>query len=111
MLVWNLKEFAVNEIFLPYCNTFDPCIWEAEYNDNLTPDQKFRYSNLKSYYISKIRSEVGFEWLIERVERNITWKKLIFERLSEIKFKFYEYLDPNNEFIKWVNKNLEEVKK
>lgn len=110
MVVWNLKEFAVNEVFLPYCSTYDPRIGEAEYNDNLTPDQRFMYRNLQPYYVGKVRGEGGFEWLMEEVERNITWKKLIFERLSEIRFRFYEYLDPNNEFIKWVNKNLQEAK-
>lgn len=109
MVIWNLKEFAVNEVFLPFCATYDPRIWEVEYRTDLSPEVAFQYRALRPYYVSMVRDDHGFEWLMCEVERNITWKKLIFERLAELNFRFYEYLDPNNEFIKWINTNLKEV--
>ena len=105
-IIYNIEDFAIKEIFNPYKFSFDFRLWQAEYDDTLTFEEKVAVMKLYHIYLKRIKQNLN--WIISAVDSRPSWKKEIFNRLKNTKFKFYKWL--NSPFIDWVNENIKKEK-
>ena len=111
MIVYNLEKFCIDEILRPYMATLDERTWLVHYKkETLTQEQIEEWSKLQDRYEKNIYRVDGFNRLINMLERRKDWSEQVFNRLKNIKFTFYKYLDQNNVLIKYVNQKLQELR-
>ena len=108
MIVYNLEKFAIDEIIRPYISTLDERVWLVNYKKGeLTEEQIKEWSKLQKHYEQQVYRVDGLRRLINTLEKRPEWKEQVFNRLKQIKFTFYKWLDKNNVFIKYINGELE----
>jgi len=88
--ITDLDKFAIEELFRPYCSTFDPQIYELEYKQN----NRISAARLQLKYEQKIKDDLSI--LIKWFNENAEFKKYVFKRLRAIdkknRFVFPSYI-------------------
>lgn len=95
MIVYNLEEFVIKQMFSPYKTLIIP-------EDNLPEDEferMFEYIKREKACIRELRKKP--ELIIEVLSKNKKAYQYVFERLAKIDFKFYKWL--KHPLIDYVN--------
>ena len=96
-IVYKIEDLVVKHMFFPYASSFV----EGEFDYAV-------YKSLEKSIESKLRKTP--ELIIELLEEMPETKKRVFDRMRKFGgVKFYRYLDMENEVIKYVKANLEEM--
>lgn len=109
MIIYNLEKFCIEEILRPYMATLDERTWLVKYKrETLTQEQIEEWSKLQKRYEQSVYRVDGLRRVINQLEIRPDWAKEVFNRLKNIDFKFYKYLDRNNVFIEYINDKVKE---
>ena len=86
MIVYNLEDFVIRQMFSPYKTLLIP-------EDNLPEnelDRMVEYEKREKACVSELRKNP--ERIIEVLQNNKKAYQCVFDRLSKIDFKFYKWL-------------------
>lgn len=86
MIIYNLEDFVIRQMFMPYKTFLIP-------TDNLPEDEfdrEIEYRKRERACISELRKNP--EKIIEALNNNKKAYQCVFKRLANIDFKFYKWL-------------------